>query len=131
MTIITTKCFFVVTGTRQTPIEAKLWKDGKALPAKEVEVVVEQEKVLFKMKKPARELSGKYQIKMSNAQGEDSKDVSIIMQSVPSAPQNVEVTEVFQTSCVVAWKAPQDDGGSPLVKYVIERQVKLFLFTTH
>lgn len=115
--------YFTVTGTRQTPIEAKLWKDGKALPAKEVEVVVEQEKVLFKFKKPSREGSGKYQIKLSNAQGEDSKDVNITMQSAPTAPQDVEVSEVFQTSCVVAWKTPQDDGGSPIIKYVIERQV--------
>lgn len=114
---------FSVSGTRQTPIEAKLWKDGKALPAKEVEAVVQQDKVLFKFKKPSREGSGKYTIKLANAQGEDSKDVSIIMQSVPSAPEDVAVSEVFQTSCEVAWKTPQDDGGSPIVKYVIERQV--------
>lgn len=114
---------FIVHGTRQTPIEAKLLKDGKVLPNKEVEAVVEQEKVLFKIKKPTREGSGKYQIKLSNSQGEDSKDVTIIMQSVPTVPQDVEVTEVFQTSCVVTWKAPQDEGGSPLIKYVIERQV--------
>ncbi|XP_013148822.1 PREDICTED: twitchin isoform X2 [Papilio polytes] len=113
---------YKISGTRQTPIEAKLFKDGKALPAKEVEVVVEQEKILFKLKKPTREGSGKYQIKLSNAQGEDSKDVTIIMQSAPTPPQDVEVSEVFQTSCVVAWKVPQDDGGSPIIKYVIERQ---------
>ncbi|CAG9796113.1 unnamed protein product [Diatraea saccharalis] len=113
---------YKVTGTRQTPVEAKLWKDGKALPIKEVEAVVEQEKVLFKIKKPTREGSGKYQIKLSNAQGEDSKDVTITMQSVPEPPENVEVAEVFQTSCVVSWKPPKDDGGSPLVKYIIERQ---------
>lgn len=47
------------------------------------------------------------------------------MQSVPSVPQDVEVTEVFQTSCVVAWKTPQDNGGSPIIKYVIERQVNI------
>lgn len=115
--------FFTVTGTRQTPIEAKLLKDGKILPNKEVEAVVEQEKVLFKIKKPTREGSGKYQIKLSNAQGEDSKDVNIVMQTAPTPPQNVEVKEVFQTSCVVTWKTPQDDGGSPIIKYVIERQV--------
>lgn len=114
-----------VFGTRQTPIEAKLIKDGKILPNKEIEAVVEQEKILFKIKKPTREASGKYQIKLSNAQGEDSKDVTIIMQSVPSVPQDVEVTEVFQTSCVVAWKTPQDNGGSPIIKYVIERQVNI------
>lgn len=118
---------FAVSGTRQTPIEAKLWKDGKVLPVKEVEVVVEQEKVLFKIKKPTREGTGKYQIKLSNAQGEDSKDVHINMQTVPTPPQDVEVAEVFQTSCVVAWKAPQDDGGSPIIKYIIERQVNNFV----
>lgn len=123
MKIIILFVLVLVTGTRQTPIEAKLWKDGKALPVKEVEAVVEQEKVLFKIKKPTREGSGKYQIKLSNAQGEDAKDVTITMQSVPTPPQDVNVAEVFQTSCVVTWKAPQDDGGSPLVKYVIERQV--------
>lgn len=48
------------------------------------------------------------------------------MQSVPSVPQDVEVTEVFQTSCVVAWKTPQDNGGSPIIKYVIERQVNIY-----
>ncbi|CAK1595483.1 unnamed protein product, partial [Parnassius mnemosyne] len=113
---------YKISGTRQTPIEAKLFKDGKALPAKEVEVVVQQEKVLFKMKKPTREGSGKYQIKLSNGQGEDSKDVTITMQSAPTPPQDVEVSEIFQTSCVVTWKVPQDDGGSPILKYVIERQ---------
>lgn len=111
-----------VTGTRQTPIEAKLIKDGKPLPVKDVEVVVEQEKILFKIKKPTREGTGKYQIKLSNSQGEDVKDVTINMQSVPTPPQDVEVSEVFQTSCVVSWKTPQDDGGSPISKYIIERQ---------
>lgn len=118
---------FVVTGTRQTPIEAKLFKDGKALPVKEVETVVEQEKILFKIKKPTREGTGKYQIKLSNGQGEDAKDVHINMQTAPTPPQDVEVTEVFQTSCVVSWKTPQDDGGSAIIKYVIERQVSIHL----
>lgn len=86
--------------------------------------MVEQEKVLFKIKKPTREASGKYTIKLSNAQGEDAKDVTITMQAVPQPPQDVAVSEVFQTSCVVAWKTPQDDGGSPIVKYIIERQVR-------
>ncbi|VVC89475.1 unnamed protein product [Leptidea sinapis] len=113
---------YKISGTRVSQIEAKLIKDGKILPNKEVEAVVEQEKVLFKLKKPVREGSGKYQIKLSNSQGEDVKDVNIIMQSAPSPPQNVEVAEVFQTSCVVTWKVPQDEGGSPIIKYIIERQ---------
>lgn len=69
-----------VDGTKQSPIEAKLIKDGKPLPLKEVEVVVLEDKAIFKIKKPARNLSGKYQLKLSNSQGEDVKNIKINMQ---------------------------------------------------
>lgn len=73
--------FLLVSGTRQTPVEAKLMKDGKPLPIKEVEVVVDTDKIIFKVKKPSRDQSGQYQIKLSNGQGEDLKDVTLNMQS--------------------------------------------------
>lgn len=41
---------------------------------------------------------------------------------MPSPPEDVDVTEVFASSCIVAWKPGKDDGGAPLVKYVVERQ---------
>lgn len=71
---------YKVDGTRQTPVEAKLIKDGKVLPLKDVEVIVGEEKVMFKIKKPTREGSGTYQLKIGNGQGEDVKDLNIIMQ---------------------------------------------------
>ena len=40
---------------------------------------------------------------------------------VPTAPQEINVTDVFQTSCVVHWKPCKDDGGLPLQHYVVER----------
>lgn len=97
-------------------------KDGKALPLKDVEIIVGEEKITYRIKKPTREGSGVYQLKISNGQGEDVKDVNITMQDVPSAPLDVNVSEIFQTSCVVTWKTPTDDGGAPLVHYVVERQ---------
>lgn len=91
------------------------------LPLKDVDVVIGEDKITFKFKKPTREQSGPYQIKLSNGQGEDVKDVNIVMQDVPSPPQDVAVNDIFQTSCVVSWKVPKDDGGSPLQHYVVER----------
>lgn len=44
------------------------------------------------------------------------------MQDVPTPPEDVSVDEVYQTSCVVNWKPPKDDGGAPILKYVVERQ---------
>ncbi|XP_018789320.1 PREDICTED: twitchin isoform X17 [Bactrocera latifrons] len=113
---------YKVNGTRQTPIEAKLVKDGKPLPVKEVEVGVTEDKITFKIKKPARDLSGPYEIKLSNGQGEDIKNVTVIFQDVPQPPRNVDVVEVFQTSCKVTFDKPNDDGGSPIIKYIVERQ---------
>lgn len=112
----------LVEGTRQTPVEAKLVKNDKVLGTKDVDVVVVDDRVTFKIKKPARELSGVYQIKLSNGQGEDVKDCNIVMQDVPGTPTDVDVMEVFQTSCVLIWKKPKDDGGAPILHYVIERQ---------
>ncbi|XP_015183294.1 PREDICTED: twitchin isoform X5 [Polistes dominula] len=112
---------FKIEGTKQSQIEAKLLKDGKPLPLKDVEVVVGEDKVTYKIKKPQRDLSGIYQVKIGNVQGEEVKDVNINMQDVPSAPRDVDVTEVFANSCVVSFKPSKDDGGSPITKYIIER----------
>lgn len=79
-------------------------------------------KVVFRIKRPTRDQSGPYQIKLSNAQGEDVKDVNITMQDVPTVPQDLDVHDIFETSCIVDWKPPTDDGGAPIQKYVIERQ---------
>lgn len=58
---------------------------------KEVEVNVMDKKVVFTIKKPSRDQSGKYTIKMSNKAGASTKDVKINMQDKPSPPTNFEV----------------------------------------
>jgi predicted phage tail protein len=97
-------------------------KDGKPLPVKDCEVQVTDNKVIFKIKKPARGLSGPYQVRLANGQGEDVKDVQITMTDLPTPPQDLEVREVFEESCGLKWKRPVDDGGVPILKYVIEKQ---------
>ena len=74
---------YSVDGTRQSQVEGKLFKDGKMLQLKEVEVVVLEDRIDFKYKKPARELSGPYQLRVSNAQGEDVRDITINFQGMP------------------------------------------------
>lgn len=40
---------------------------------------------------------------------------------VPSAPTGpIKVFDVTEDSCVLEWKPPQSDGGTPLTKYIIE-----------
>uniref|UniRef100_A0A1A9V0P1 Twitchin n=1 Tax=Glossina austeni TaxID=7395 RepID=A0A1A9V0P1_GLOAU len=119
---VTLEVPYKVNGTKQSPVEAKLCKDGKPLPIKEVEISITEDKVTFKIKKPTREMSGKYQIKLSNSQGEDVKDIKVIFQDVPQPPREVDVADIYQTSCIVKFKPSEDDGGIPIIKYVVERQ---------
>ena len=48
-------------------------------------MIVAEDKATFKIKKPARNLSGVYQLKISNAQGEDAKNININMQGTTAA----------------------------------------------
>lgn len=72
--------FSIVEGTRTSQVEAKLVKDGKVLPLKEVDVVVGEDKVTFTVKKPSHDQSGRYQLRISNEQGDAIQDVTINMQ---------------------------------------------------
>ena len=72
----------LVNGARKSPVEAKLLKDGKAIGVKDVEIIVQDDKVVMKLKKPTRSVSGPYQIKLSNAQGESTKEVEFNIQGI-------------------------------------------------
>ena len=72
--------FALVNGLKRSNVEAKLVKDGKALSAKDVEIVVREDKVEMKLKNVKHDQSGTYQIKLSNAQGEGTKNIFINIQ---------------------------------------------------
>jgi len=38
----------------------------------------------------------------------------------PGAPRGLEVSDVTTRSCVLKWKAPEFDGGSPVTGYYVE-----------
>lgn len=40
----------------------------------------------------------------------------------PMPPQGpLEVSDITPETCCLAWKAPLDDGGSPITNYVVEK----------
>lgn len=62
---------------------------------KDVDVNVMDKKVVYTIKKPSRDQSGKYTIKMSNKAGSSTKDVKINMQDKPSPPTTFEVSHAL------------------------------------
>ncbi|XP_049301024.1 twitchin isoform X5 [Anopheles funestus] len=113
---------FTTGESRQSKVVAKLYKDGKPVPPEDVDIVVENDKVVLKFKKTEFKDSGEYKIELTNATGTEEHTTNVVFQDKPQPPQDLGCIGIYQTKCVVKWKAPENDGGAPLEKYVVERQ---------
>lgn len=112
---------YKIDGTRKSPVTGKIFgPDGKALGKNDVEIVVKDDKVIIKIKKPTREMSGPYKITVENAQGSVDCPIRLNMMTPPTAPQKIELKDLFESNFTLKWAAPLDDGGSPIVGYKIE-----------
>uniref|UniRef100_A0A915Q578 non-specific serine/threonine protein kinase n=1 Tax=Setaria digitata TaxID=48799 RepID=A0A915Q578_9BILA len=70
-----------------------------------------------------RSESGNYRLKLKNEVGETSGLFEVIVQDKPSAPKGpVEITNVTKESCVLNWQPPEDDGGTEITNYVVEKR---------
>ncbi|KAG8335958.1 myosin light chain kinase activity protein [Homalodisca vitripennis] len=66
--------------------------------------------------------SGKYTVHAENINGQDSADVIVTVIDKPSPPNGpLKVSNVHAEGCKLAWKPPDDDGGQPIEKYVVEK----------
>lgn len=49
--------------------------------------------------------------------------MKVVILDVPMPPDGpLNVRDVTKESAVVSWKEPEDDGGSPITHYVVEKQ---------
>lgn len=76
----------------------------------------------FFVLRSTREQSGKYTIVAKNEVGEDTADVEISVLGKPGSPKGpLEVSDVTKHGCKLKWKKPDDDGGTPIDHYEIEK----------
>jgi hypothetical protein len=112
---------YKIDGTRKSPVLAKIvGPDGKPLGKSDCEIVVKDDKIIVKIKKPTRAMSGPYKVTIENAQGAVECPMKLNMLTPPTAPQKLELKDLFESSFVLKWAAPLDDGGAPLIGYKIE-----------
>ncbi|OZC09937.1 hypothetical protein X798_03043 [Onchocerca flexuosa] len=66
--------------------------------------------------------SGKYTLKVKNSTGEQAGAAELTVLDKPTPPQGpLQVSDIFENSCKLAWKPPEDDGGNPIACYEVER----------
>lgn len=98
------------------------------------------------IKKVVDEDVGEYTVKVKNPSGEAEANLTLVIMSKltklffcvcfdnafnfsftekPSAPGAPEPLEVTNDSLTLFWKAPEDDGNSPIIEYIIEYQERI------
>jgi len=65
--------------------------------------------------------SGKYRIVAENSVGTGSAEFNVVVKDKPSAPRNIRVVEQHKEYITVEWDAPEQDGGSEITKYIVEK----------
>ncbi|XP_055331451.1 twitchin-like isoform X3 [Paramacrobiotus metropolitanus] len=99
-----------------------LLRNGKPVPAKDLDVVIDDGEVKVKLKSPQRGDEGEYTMKLLNAAGSDEVPLDIQIHDVPLPPENLTIDNITAESCDLGWQPPKDDGGSPVTGYAIEVQ---------
>lgn len=76
----------------------------------------------FFIMRSKRPQSGKYLIVATNRVGEDRAEVDITILGKPATPNGpLKVSDVTKHGCKLKWEAPEDDGGTPIEYYQIEK----------
>ncbi|KRY50894.1 Twitchin [Trichinella britovi] len=107
----------------EPPPEVFWEKDGKKLSSS-AELTIENPDYLSKffINKSARKHAGIYKITAQNSSGVDVAEVTISVLGKPSKPKGpLEVKDVFADHMTLSWNAPEDDGGTPIECYEIEK----------
>ena len=66
--------------------------------------------------------TGTFSFRAENEHGMAESSLELVVQVAPNKPRGpLRIDDIFAESCVVSWHAPEDDGGSPLTHYIVER----------
>nr|AZI15635.1 UNC-22 [Auanema rhodensis] len=96
--------------------------NGKSIVESKAQIENEDYISRFLIPKAARKQSGEYTITATNSSGTDSVTIKIKVKSKPTKPGGpLEVADVFEDQCTLAWTPPEDDGGEPIDHYEIEK----------
>ncbi|KAF0296563.1 Twitchin [Amphibalanus amphitrite] len=100
------------------------WRvDGSVLePSERVELATQGGQTTLDIPFSVRSDSGQYTLTLTNDHGSDSATATVTVLDKPSPPQGpLKVSDVNKDGCKLAWQEPKDDGGSPIIHYLVEK----------
>uniref|UniRef100_H2YLF8 Titin n=1 Tax=Ciona savignyi TaxID=51511 RepID=H2YLF8_CIOSA len=105
-------------------------KDNKELP-EEARIKTTPTTSALEVHKGERKDSGLYKVTVQNDGGQRDGKIILAVVNKPTPPRDLDVKEVTHEHVLLTWEAPEDDGGSELLNYVIEkRDISRMMWTT-
>nr|XP_039267384.1 twitchin-like [Styela clava] len=86
------------------------------------ESVVEKGSVTLTLRGVKRSETGAYNVKLTNTEGETEAKLNLVVKSAPGNPTDMKVLKASSKAITVGWKAPEDDGGTKITQYVMEKK---------
>jgi predicted phage tail protein len=106
------------------PMPVTVWSKDKTImkSTPTVSVIHEDYRAKLVFVNAKRSDSATYSIKASNKNGVDEADISILVVGPPTSPLGpMKAEDIFADRCTLKWRLPQDDGGSPITHYTVEK----------
>ncbi|XP_054276640.1 titin-like [Macrosteles quadrilineatus] len=88
--------------------------------SKKVDYTISEESASLTIKKVEEVDVGSYTLRLKNTIGEAFAEMTLIIMQVPGEPGTPDILEVTDDSVTLHWKAPEQDGNSPITRYILE-----------
>ncbi len=68
---------------------------------------------------------GRFEFRVWNEFGKETALVDVVVRTRPEKPRGpLRIDDVTADGCLCAWAVPDDDGGSPVLHYVVEKETR-------
>lgn len=77
----------------------------------------------FTVKESMRGDGGRYFLTLENVAGSKTFTITVNVIGRPSPPEGpIEISSITSESCVISWNPPDDDGGTDITNYIVEKR---------
>uniref|UniRef100_A0A8C4YLB0 Titin n=2 Tax=Gopherus TaxID=38771 RepID=A0A8C4YLB0_9SAUR len=110
---------------RGVPVPTAKWvTDGNEIKTEgNYKIDTDSYSTVLTIKDCVRKDTGEYFLTVSNAAGSKTVGLHLTVLDVPGPPTGpINILEVTPEHMIISWRPPKDDGGSPVLNYIVEKR---------